>query len=78
MDIDCDALLKKLERKPRKLETIPFTAEEFEAIATKMANLGYIHTKTSLEALKAYMSGYGLLLMGDVGTGKKNIQIQKI
>ena len=70
MDIDCDALLKKLERKPRKLETIPFTAEEFEAIATKMANLGYIHTKTSLEALKAYMSGYGLLLMGDVGTGK--------
>lgn len=63
-------MLKKLDRPQDMIETISFTEEEFETLASKMADLGYIHTKASLDALKAYMSGYGLLLMGDVGTGK--------
>ncbi len=70
MSINYDELLKKLERPPKEIKTEPFTQEEFEFIAGKMADLGYIHTKTSLKALEAYMSGYGLLLLGDVGTGK--------
>ena len=70
MNLDYDEMLKKLERKPKEIETIPFTQEKFEEVAGKMADLGYIHSKASLEALEAYMSGYGLLLIGDVGTGK--------
>ena len=70
MNLDYDEMLKNLERPSEEIETVPFTQEEFEQLAGKMADLGYIHSKASLEALEAYMSGYGLLLMGDVGTGK--------
>ena len=31
---------------------------------------GYRHTEATLEALRLYLAGYGLLLMGGVGTGK--------
>ena len=70
MNINYDELLKDLERPQEDIEPIPFTEEEFKTFATQMADLGYIHTAASLDALQAYMAGYGLLLMGDVGTGK--------
>ena len=70
MNINYDELLKDLERPQEDIEPIPFTEEEFKTLATQMADLGYIHTAASLDALQAYMAGYGLLLMGDVGTGK--------
>lgn len=70
MNINYDELLEDLKRPQKDIETISFTEEEFKTLATQMADLGYIHTPASLDALQAYMSGYGLLLMGDVGTGK--------
>ena len=70
MNADYDEMLKKLERPRKEIETVHFSQEEFEQLAGKMADLGYIHSKVSLEALEAYMAGYGLLLTGDVGAGK--------
>lgn len=70
MNINYDEMLKDLERPQDEVQEIHYPEEEFKAIAGLMADLGYIHTKESLDALQAYMSGYGLLLTGDVGTGK--------
>ena len=46
------------------------TAERLTAWAQQTAAHGYRHTEESLEALRLYLAGYGLLLMGGVGTGK--------
>ena len=46
------------------------TAERLTAWAREMTASGYRHTEESLEALRLYLAGYGLLLMGGVGTGK--------
>lgn len=40
------------------------------AKATAMARRGYVHSATSLEALEAYLQGYGILLSGGLGVGK--------
>lgn len=46
------------------------TAERLAAWARQMSAQGYRHTEKTLEALRLYLAGYGLLLMGGVGTGK--------
>ena len=43
---------------------------ELVARASEMARRGYRSSRESLDALKAYLEGYGILLSGDVGTGK--------
>ncbi len=45
-------------------------ARRLSAWANAMAAHGYRHSVESLEALRLYLAGYGLLLMGGVGTGK--------
>lgn len=44
--------------------------EQIMRKAASMARRGYVHTATSIAALKAYMEGYGVLLSGNVGVGK--------
>ncbi len=46
------------------------TEERLARWARETAARGYRHTERSLEALRLYLAGYGLLLMGGVGTGK--------
>ena len=46
------------------------TAERLTMWARGMTAHGYRHSEESLEALRLYLAGYGLLLMGGVGTGK--------
>ena len=46
------------------------TAERLARWARQMSAQGYRHTEKTLEALRLYLAGYGLLLMGGVGTGK--------
>jgi len=46
------------------------TEKRLAAWARQMSALGYRHTERTLEALRLYLAGYGLLLMGGVGTGK--------
>ena len=43
---------------------------ELKAWASELARRGYRASKESLNALKAYLQGYGILLSGEVGTGK--------
>lgn len=38
--------------------------------ASEMAKHGYSFDSVSIDALKAYLEGYGVLISGDVGTGK--------
>lgn len=70
MVIDFDKLLSNLpqikRRKPKEIAT----EEDIWNIAFAMANRGYQHTRESLAALADYLNGYGVLLAGDVGTGK--------
>lgn len=46
------------------------TRERLLAKATAMAKRGYIHTEASLQAVEAYLQGYGVLLSGGMGLGK--------
>ena len=46
------------------------TAERLTKWARETTAHGYRHSEESLEALRLYLAGYGLLLMGGVGTGK--------
>lgn len=59
MNINYDEMLKKLDRPQDMIETISFTEEEFETLASKMADLGYIHTKASLSA-EQLLERYGV------------------
>lgn len=43
---------------------------ELVARASEMARRGYRSSRESLDALKAYLEGYAILISGDVGTGK--------
>lgn len=44
--------------------------DEIRARASEMAKHGYSFDSSSIDALKAYLEGYGVLISGDVGTGK--------
>lgn len=46
------------------------TAERLTKWAAAMAANGYRHSEETLEALRLYLAGYGLLLFGGVGVGK--------
>ena len=46
------------------------TATRLTRWADAMAAQGYRHSVKSLEALRLYLAGYGLIIMGGVGTGK--------
>lgn len=46
------------------------TAERLAKWAAAMAAHGYRHGEETLEALRLYLAGYGLLLFGGVGAGK--------
>lgn len=46
------------------------TEEELWRKASAMQRRGYVHTEASLDALMAYLQGYGVLLSGGIGVGK--------
>jgi DNA replication protein DnaC len=67
--IDYDKLLKEIpvfHRRPAP----PVTRESLFKKAAAMARRGYVHNATTLEALEAYLQGYGVLLSGGMGIGK--------
>lgn len=74
MEIDFDAILAEVTAQVKapscqeREKTV--TTEEVRACARAMAARGYIHTRESLEALRYYAAGYGILFMGNVGVGK--------
>ena len=63
-------LLAQLQAPSCEERAAEVTAERLAALARETAAYGYRHTEESLEALRLYLAGYGLLLMGGVGTGK--------
>lgn len=50
--------------------TIEVSEVELIARATSMGKRGYVHNAKTLEALEAYLGGYGILLSGGIGIGK--------
>lgn len=69
-NLDFDAILKDLGTPKKVGRPLPVDRESLLAAAERMVGRGYRHTTVSLEALTAYIEGYGLILGGDVGTGK--------
>lgn len=65
-----DGLLSALAQPACDEKELEITPEMLERKARAMARRGYRHTERSLEALRLYLSGYGLFLQGPVGTGK--------
>ena len=63
-------ILAKLQAPSCEERAAAVTAERLTKWAREMTARGYRHTEESLEALRLYLAGYGLLLMGGVGTGK--------
>jgi DNA replication protein DnaC len=56
---------------PAKPKRISLATEEIvTAEAKRMASLGYHFSETTIKALEAYLNGYSLGLIGNVGTGK--------
>lgn len=70
MVIDFERILSTLPvprtRQPREIAT----QETLQVFALQMARSGYRHSAESLDALADWINGYGILLAGDVGTGK--------
>lgn len=67
--MDYNELLKEIPVYRRR-QAPPVTRESLVAKAAAMARRGYIHNATTLEALEAYLQGYGVLLSGGMGIGK--------
>lgn len=53
-----------------RTEPAPVTDDDVTAVAARMAKAGYRFSAESAAALKAYLEGYALLVVGGVGTGK--------
>lgn len=70
--MDFGSILEEIAADLKRPSVFDVTVSE-EAIRSRsmeMAKAGYIHTRQSLEALEAYLKGYGIGLIGPVGTGK--------
>ena len=67
--MDYAELLKEIPAYHRR-PAPPVTSEMLVEKASAMARRGYIHNATTLEALEAYLQGYGVLLSGGMGIGK--------
>lgn len=63
-------ILAKLRTPTCEERAAEVSAARLTAWAQEMATRGYRHSEETLEALRLYLAGYGLLLMGGVGTGK--------
>lgn len=63
-------ILAKLQAPSCEERAAAVTAERLTKWANETTANGYRHSEESLEALRLYLAGYGLLLMGGVGTGK--------
>lgn len=61
------SLTPTVDKDPKPKEV---SKERLTVVANRMALNGYQHTPKSLEALHAYLQGYGVFLSGTVGTGK--------
>lgn len=70
MVIDLDAILAGLPGLRKRTKREVATQERLSMVALHMTRCGYRHTRESLDALRDWLDGYGLLLAGDVGTGK--------
>lgn len=69
--IDYSAVLQSLSQAVKDAPTIrEATIEDVKPKAGEMQKRGYVFAEHSLEALRLYLSGYGLILHGNVGTGK--------
>lgn len=68
--IDLAGILAQLKNPSCEERAAEVTAERLTAWARQMSAQGYRHTEKTLEALRLYLAGYGLMLMGGVGTGK--------
>lgn len=62
--------LQGCETLPCKVKANEASREEVVSRASVIASRGYRFSPASLEALKAYLEGYSILLGGDVGVGK--------
>lgn len=69
-DFDLAALAERIAAPSCEERAATVTESQVAAYASAMARRGYRHTAQSLEAVRLYLAGYGLLLMGDAGTGK--------
>lgn len=63
-------ILAKLQAPSCEERAAAVTAERLTKWAAAMAAHGYRHGEETLEALRLYLAGYGLLLFGGVGAGK--------
>jgi len=75
MKTPCDPLplaeiLVKLNAPSCEERTAEVSAERLTAWARETSAHGYRHSEETLEALRLYLAGYGLLLFGGVGAGK--------
>lgn len=71
MAIDFDSVLATLQPpKNNERQPLEVSRDKLVRYANWMSSKGYKHTRTSLEALHAYLQGYGVGLSGDMGTGK--------
>ena len=72
-EIDIDGILARLvSPTPSCAEReAEVSAKKLDTWAKAMAKLGgYVHSRKSLEALRLYLAGYGLMIGGGVGSGK--------
>ena len=69
-NIDFSAILAKLQAPSCAERAVAVTPERLAAWAGEMATHGYRHTEATLEALRLYLAGYGLIMFGNCGTGK--------
>ena len=63
-------IMSALEQPTCEQREADITQEMLMLKAKKMAERGYRFNESALEALRLYMSGYGLFVLGSVGTGK--------
>ena len=70
-EVDFAALLGRVEDPPEEEDAFrEVTEAELLARADAMARRGYRHSEETLAALRDWMEGRGLILMGGVGSGK--------
>ena len=69
-DLPLADILAQLQAPTCEERAAAVTAERLAAWARETTARGYRHSEATLGALRLYLAGYGLLLMGGVGTGK--------
>ena len=71
LKIDFTKALEKAMKYQEAKEVKPATDKQVEAEILRIAEtVGYIPSKQIIEPIRAYLSGYGILLSGEAGIGK--------